>query len=157
MSKILPPVCRAPGNYDQAAWSNIGTVEDFGPSLAVQSQKDEADINVIVKRFGLTGTLPDNPRLPTYGDFEEVYDFQSAMQAVRSAQELFHALPATARAVFNNDPQQLIEAVDDPDRRWLLEKAGLIDAARQTPSPEAPRAAQAGTTVSGGTSAAPTA
>ena len=52
--------------------------------MAVQSQRDEADINTIVRRFGLSGELPQGVRAPTYGDFEDIVDFQAAGAALGS-------------------------------------------------------------------------
>lgn len=41
-------------------------------SLAQQHMAEDADINVIVKRFGLTGQLPQGHRMPEFGDFTGV-------------------------------------------------------------------------------------
>lgn len=79
------------------------------PSKTVQSQSEEADINTIVKRFGLTGKLPENVRVPEFADFEDVFDFQSAMNAVRLGQESFMRMPADIRNEFYNDPQRFVE------------------------------------------------
>lgn len=47
------------------------------PTRAVQSQKEDADINTIVRNFGITGKAPISARVPTYGDFEGVDDYQT--------------------------------------------------------------------------------
>lgn len=111
------------------------------PSLAVQSEKESSDINVIVKRFGLTGAMPPNPRVPHYGDFEGVDDFQSAMEAVRRAQEDFLALPPDLRSRFGNDPQGLLEFVENPDNYEEAVKLGLANprpVVSNTPVPDFP-------------------
>lgn len=100
---------RQPGKYDVDLVSNMTGVKCEDESLAVQSEKDDADINTIVKRFGLTGGMPANPRVPSYGDFVGVDDFRSAMETVRNAQEAFMELPAEVRARFGNDPQTYME------------------------------------------------
>lgn len=96
------------------------------PSRAVQSQKEDADINVIVARFGIGATLPASPNLPSYGDFTEVKDYQTALDAIRSAESDFYDLPARVREVFDNSPQKLLEAATSESGRELLEKAGLV-------------------------------
>lgn len=106
------------------------------PSRAIQSQKDDADINVIVARFGIGATLPASPNLPSYGDFTEVKDYQSALEAIRSAESDFYELPARVREVFENSPQKLLEAATSESGRELLEKAGLLPA-KASPEPPA--------------------
>jgi len=55
---------RSPYNYDMAKASVESGLACEDASRAVQSQREDADINVIVKRFGLTGQLPQNVRVP---------------------------------------------------------------------------------------------
>lgn len=101
-------------------------VECTEPSLTQQSQAAEADINEIVRRFGLTGKLPENVRVPTYGDFDGVVDdYQSALNAIRSAEESFMAMPADVRARFNNDPGLFVEFCSDPENLPEMRKLGL--------------------------------
>jgi len=102
------------------------------PSLAVQSQKDEADINVIVRNFGVTGRIPTGVRLPQYGDFNGVDDYRSAIEAVRLAEASFLQVPAEIRAKFDNDPQLFAEFVLKRDNLEQLREWGLA------PKPPAP-------------------
>lgn len=114
-------------NYDRNAASNesgIACSEEEGRTL--QQFKEECDINTIVRRFGLTGELPDNFRPPMIGDFTEVMDFQSALNAVRRAEEAFMEMPADLRARFSNDPQKLIEFLGDDKNRDEADKLGLL-------------------------------
>lgn len=119
----------APGSYDVDDVSRGTAMEDDQvkyPSRTIQSAKDETDINLIVRRFGLTGQLPSgSPRLPTYGDFAEVDDFQSAMNAVRVAEESFLELPSTIRSRFGNNPQAFLEFVANPENVPEIVKMGL--------------------------------
>lgn len=75
------------------------------PSLAQQHFKDDADINVLLERFKVTGVLPQGVRVPSYGDFSGINDYQSAMRAVLAAEDSFMAMPADVRARFGNSPQ----------------------------------------------------
>lgn len=69
-------------NYDGDERSlETGYVETM-ESKTIQSQKDEADINNIVRMFGVTGRLPEGVRVPTYGDFSLVDDYRSAIDAI---------------------------------------------------------------------------
>lgn len=98
--------------------------------MAVQSFKDECDINVIVERFGLTGVLPGAIRMPEYGDFSEVVDYHTAMNAIRSAEDSFRQLPAKVRERFNNNPQELLAFCEDDRNREEAAKLGLVEMPR---------------------------
>lgn len=92
-------------------------------SRAKQSFKEEADINTIVRRFGVTGELPSGVRVPSYGDFSGVSDFHSAMNVVAQANEAFDAMPAAVRKRFDHDPGKFLDFV--ADRKNLEEAARL--------------------------------
>lgn len=98
------------------------------PSLAQQQFKDEQDINVMLERFKVTGQMPQNVTLPSYGDFRGVNDYRSAMEAVRKADNAFMDLPADLRAKFDNDPQKFLEFVADEQNRDEAVKLGLVKA-----------------------------
>lgn len=100
---------RSPFNYDADIASAYSGLWCRDPSRAIQSQKEEADINTIVRRFGVTGQVPTNVRVPTYGDFEGIFDFQSAQNALIMAQQSFNAMPADVRSRFDNDPHRFVE------------------------------------------------
>lgn len=117
------------------------------PSLAQQSFKDECDINTIVERFRLTGTVPQLDQLPSYADYEGIFDFHDAMNAVRQANEQFMLLPAKLRARFDNEPQKFLDFCADEDNRDEARKLGLLKpeepapaAPQQTAAPEAQKA-----------------
>lgn len=112
-------------NYDRDAVSNETGLKCEDPSLAQQQFKEESDINTIVERFGLTGELPNNVRMPEYADFAETYDFHSAMNAIRSATESFMELPASVRARFGNDPGAFVDFCSDPANLAEAQKLGL--------------------------------
>ena len=117
---------RNPYNYDVEAASIETGLECLDESLALQSAAEEADINTIVRRFGLTGELPNNIRMPVSGDFENVPDFHTAMNLVRQAQEEFMRVPADIRARFANDPQLFMQFFEDDANREEAIKLGLV-------------------------------
>ncbi|MEO5351179.1 MAG: hypothetical protein H7836_16280 [Magnetococcus sp. YQC-3] len=130
---------RSFGNYDvdQASVDNgLACCDD---SLAVQSAEEESNINTIVRRFGLTGELPNDLRMPISGDFSGVPDFHAAMNMVRSAQEEFLRVPADIRARFSNDPQQLMSFLEDDSNRDEARKLGFLKAPDPVPEPLAVR------------------
>lgn len=84
------------------------------PSLTQQQFKEESDINTIVGRFLKTGVLPTPNTFPQYVDFEGVFDYQSAMNLVRAADESFMRMDAKLRSRFNNSPQEFLEFFANP-------------------------------------------
>jgi phage internal scaffolding protein len=131
----FPPFLRSPYNYDMDAVSRETGLFCEDESLAVQSARDETDINTIVRRFGLTGELPGDIDMPQSGDYTGVGDFQSAMNIVRAAQEEFMRVPAEIRARFNNDPHRFSEFFNDPVNQDEAIRMGL---ATRKPDPVVP-------------------
>lgn len=121
------PFLRTPYNYDRDQASDLSGLLCEDESLTVQSAKEDADINTIVRRFGLTGQLPDNVNPPQYGDYTGVTDYRSALHAVMEAEESFMALPADIRSRFHNDPQAYLEFFADDNNRVEAERLGLIN------------------------------
>lgn len=127
-------------NYDTDAVSLETGLSCLDPSMTKQEFAAETDINNIVRNFGLTGQLPDNFRTPSYGDFSEVTDYHTALNAVRASEEAFLSLPAALRERFANDPQHLLEFVSDSNNRPEAEKLGLINPTPPTSPTEPPPA-----------------
>lgn len=123
-------------NYDRDAASNESGLECKDVSLTVQSQKDEADINTIVKRFGLTGQLPQNVPPPPIDVFVDVLDYRSCLDAIREADRAFLEMPAEVRARFQNDPAQFVDFCSNKDNLEEMRKLGLA-----VPKAEAPTTA----------------
>lgn len=113
-------------NYDVDEASNESGLKCEDSSLAIQSAEEEANINTIVRRFGLTGQLPDNVAMPQSGDFTNIPDFHTAMNLIRKTQEEFLRIPADVRARFSNDPQKFMEFFENEENRVEARKLGLL-------------------------------
>lgn len=121
-------VLRAAFGYDtEAASLESGVACDPDEGLTQQQFAEEVDINTIVKRFGITGQLPENLRMPVSGDFTDISDFQSAMNAVVAAKGEFMRLPGELRQRFNHDPAQLISFLEDDKNKDEAIKLGLVN------------------------------
>lgn len=109
MKKIF---VRSAFNYDadSASLESGLTCED--ESLTRQSEAGDADINTIVRRFGVTGQLPVVPMPPAIDEFADVFDFQSALEVMARARASFALLPAEVRSRFENDPGRFVGFVD---------------------------------------------
>lgn len=128
---------RSPYNYDRKAVSIQTGLECRDKSLAVQSQKEEADINEIVRRFGIDGKMPLTMRIPKYGDFSQVEDYQTCLEAIQAAKDEFMKLPARLRAEFGHNPQELLEFMDGATEEEI-KKMGL-SAYKKMTDDETPR------------------
>lgn len=146
MSKANLPFVRNPYNYDKDEVSNETGLKCEDKSLAQQHMKDECDINVIVERFGVTGSLPVKSIEPSYGDFSGVSDYHTALNKIKAADAEFMALPAKLRAKFDHDPNALLNFLENEANRDEAIELGLIDgepvvrpivSAVETPKPDA--------------------
>lgn len=136
------PFLRTEHNYDRNEASQATALRCTDPTRTQQHFAEECDINFIAKRYGLTGELPTVLDLPKYGDFEGVFDFQTAQNSVRHAIEQFMTLPAHLRKRFENQPQKLLEFLEDPANAREAEFLGLTQ--RPSDLPESPQAKPAG-------------
>lgn len=124
---MIPSVTlRAPFAYDVDQASDASAVSVFDAGLTQQHFAEEADINTIVRRFGLTGELPTDVRAPQFADFVEAVDYHTAMNAIRQADEAFMALPADVRSRFQNDAGAFVAFCSDAANRAEAVKLGLV-------------------------------
>lgn len=110
---------------DEASRESGLACEDV--SRAQQSFAAEVDINTIVKRFGLTGQLPESVRVPLPEDFYDILDFHSAMNVVRQGEEAFAQMPAAVRARFSNDPGEFLDFVNNPENTEEAIRLGIAN------------------------------
>lgn len=122
-----------PFNYDQERASVESGLACRDKSLTRQSEAEGTDINVLVKRFGITGQMPIPTRLPSFQDFEGIFDFRSAMDAINAARASFMELPAQVRARFGHDPAEFVTFCSDPGNLEELRKMGLAPPAEPDP------------------------
>lgn len=117
---------RVPFVYDADQVSDDTGLQCADASLAVQDQKDEVDINTLVRRFGLTGELPQNVSIPMESEFVQVTTFHEAMNAIRDAEEAFMQMPWDIRLRFNHDAGQFVAFASDEANRDEAIRLGLI-------------------------------
>jgi len=131
------PFFRTGYNYDTDAVSNETGLFCDDPSLAVQAEAEDCDINVIMERFGHGVPLPMSVHVPTYGDFSGVSDYRSALELISEADESFMALPAVVRSRFQNDPARFVEFCSDSRNAEEMRALGLtITSVPASPQPQ---------------------
>lgn len=103
------------------------------PSLAVQDEKDETNINYIVNKYAdgqkgiATLDLGDSSQYAylQFGDATLPGDYSTALELVSGVREEFYTLPAYVRAKFGHDPMNFIEQLNDPATLEYLQQQGL--------------------------------
>lgn len=76
--------------------------------MARQEFKQEADINYMLSKFGVT-----SPRgAPTYGEWDDTIDLQVAFQSISDARTAYAQLPENLRAKFTR-MEDLLTALDN--------------------------------------------
>lgn len=103
------------------------------PSLAVQDEKDETDINYIVNRYAdgqkgiMTLDLGDSSQYAYlhFGDATLPGDYSTALELVSGVREEFYSLPAKVRAKFGHDPMNFINQLNNPETLDYLQREGL--------------------------------
>ena len=114
-------------------------IEFVEPTMTIQSEKDNCDINVIMNRYATCGTpLPyraDGVQ-PVYADVSELGDYMENYQRCKQAEEMFNALPSALRKELDNNPANLLAFIQNEANRERCVEYGLIN----KPAVEAPQA-----------------
>lgn len=124
---LIVPFVRSGFNYDMDAVSRETAFECDAETRTQQQFAEDVDINTIVERFGITGELPQNVRMPVQAEFVEAMTYHEAMNKLIEADDAFMQFPARIRAEFQNDAGKFVEFVSDPKnvekcREWGLAK-----------------------------------
>lgn len=99
---------------------------DDGRTL--QSEAAKTDINNVLAHYRKTGTFTHvSTMMPSYGDFSETGTYLEAMTKITEVERTFMECSAEVRAVFDNDPAQMLEFLSDPENRQEAEQLGLAE------------------------------
>lgn len=119
--------------YDPVEEHDHCGIEFTMPSLAVQDEKDETDINYIVNKYAdgqkgiMTLDLGDSSQYAylQFGDATLPGDYSTALELVSGVREEFYSLPAKVRAKFGHDPMNFIDQLNNPATLEYLKQEGL--------------------------------
>ena len=93
------------------------------PSRTVQSEADMCDLNRIMDRYALpeafafARSVPETREL-IYGDFSTLEDYQTSIAVVRKAEEDFANMPSNIRAYFDNNPANMLQFLQEPEKNY---------------------------------------
>lgn len=65
-------------------------------------------------------------REPIFADFTQIGDYTDMNMKILEARNKFDQLPSEVRKYFGYDPGALIQALDDPNEREILQKFGIV-------------------------------
>lgn len=131
-------------SYDPVEEHDHCGIEFTMPSLTVQDEKDETDINYIVNKYAdgqkgiMTLDLGDSSQYAylQFGDATLPGDYSTALDLVSGVREEFYTLPAYVRAKFGHDPMNFIEHLNDPEVLDYLQREGLYSSKHNTDEPQ---------------------
>jgi len=107
-----------------------------GRVMTKAAEQESSDINVIMRRWKVSGVAPVTGQSPRYGDFASGLEYHEAMNRVRQASEDFDALPSDVRSHVRNDPGEFLDMVFDPERVDELVQLGLVTERNPAVTPE---------------------
>lgn len=100
------------------------------PTMTIQSEKDNCDINVIMNRYATCGTpLPyrTDGVQPVYADVSELGDYMENYQRCKQAEEMFNSLPSALRKELDNNPANLLPFIQNKENESRCIEYGLIN------------------------------
>lgn len=95
---------------------------EFGPGRTKQAFKDQCDINKMLKKAQVQGSIAHLLKYPeaAYGEFDGEFDLLTAYGKIEKAKEIFEDLPSEIRREHNNNPLQFVSWVNAPENRGKL-------------------------------------
>lgn len=114
--------------YDRkrdAIEGDLAATRCLDESLTVQSFTEDADINTLVRRFGITG-IPLANVTDEVVDTTNAPDLRAILEARRAAANGFSGLPMKIRKRFHNSPEELWDFLNDPENVEEGIRLGLL-------------------------------
>lgn len=115
MSLALRKLCEeAPKKRSRAQILALLPEKNYDDGRTKQCHADECDIEKIMHRFGVTGTISHLVKFEgLYGDFSD-FDFHAQSTKLAQGETIFAELPAEIRREFGQDPAAFFAYVNDP-------------------------------------------
>lgn len=117
--------------YDEEAQrelSDATAIGYTGESMTEQHHAEDADINIIMKRYGVSdGAIPPQALDPSYyANLDDAVDLRTTLDLARDAQARFDALPVNIRKQFDHSPAALYHFVSNPANAERSVEMGLL-------------------------------
>lgn len=127
----MHPAIRTQADFlgDEASLE-AGTAQGDSPSLTRQEDAADADINILLARYGVT----PHKKQEVFGPVDYDLDLQTALNAIESAGNAWHGLPKALKDKYKGWPQ-LLAALHSGELKLNAEK-GVLE---EHPSPLTPK------------------
>lgn len=120
---VLNTQTDARGRLRRDSWT-----EFHDESKTVQSDAHLADIQEILKQFGVVGLAQNlDAAEAQYMDVSEFTDYADMMKHVRTAEQEFMTLPSKIREIFDHDVYKWLDTAHDERRIAARSKDGRAD------------------------------
>lgn len=123
-------------SYDKRANSRANSSEQpegKEEARTVQHYKDDADINVIIKRFGAGAKATPAPA--GFYTVDREMDYQRSLEHIDAGRAAFMTVPAELRARFDNNPGRFIEYMRDEKNHEEARRFGILEKPKPEPRP----------------------
>ena len=107
--------------------------KEYEETLTVQYLAEDCDLRKMMEKHRITGQIDVKVGDPYYADFSEVKDYQSALNQVMAAEEVFNSLPAKIRDRFGHNAGKLLEFLQNPDNKQEAIELGLLEDPERPP------------------------
>lgn len=114
---------RVYSEYDRPPAEGLACPEK---SMARQSEADSCDINKIMKRYEVTGELPESGRSGFFADVSALGDYRAVRDNINFAEAAFLRYPPDFRMRFGNDVANFLDFCSDPKNRAEMVELGMI-------------------------------
>ena len=96
--------------------------KNYSDGITKQAFKDQTDINKIIKKAAVHGSLSHLQKYPeaVYGEFDGEMDLLTANDRIQKATAIFDELPAEVRREFNNNALAFVKFAGDPENNGKL-------------------------------------
>ena len=117
------PKFRTPYDSDYNP-ANYG-IKTGSETLVQQNLKDGCDINKIMARYNKTGVLEHiTTARGSYNELPTPESYQDALNQLQAATDAFYELPSRVRKDFNNNPDEFLHFMHQPESEqrkcWLV-------------------------------------
>lgn len=109
-------------NDEASAEAEIRFDREGNQDMTRQEFKTDADINTILKRFGVHGIGGINEKKPEFRTVDYNLDLATAYSAIEQAKQAHNQLPANLRDRFKTWPE-LLNALDRGELKIITEEA----------------------------------
>lgn len=117
---------RQVGKFDRDEVSLETATANLEPSMTQQHMGPETDINLMMRRYALTGEFAVRRDVAEYGEFDEAVDFRRMIEVVEQGKRAFARVPSAVRARFENDPGQFLDWIHDEANYGEAATLGLV-------------------------------